>query len=418
MASKEDDVLSVSINSESEFSGFDTDDLVQPPEVAKNVEIHSEEVPSPEKKKGKSPVKGKKWVKSTVQTEAAVSKSKGTKKKKQTTKSSVTSLNIHTLSKADIQALKEKLGIYEKENMCPGMFLDEDNHNNEFFASRPNLHVQIDRNDISDSDLPGTSKEVSKNFEKELFGSDSDSEFEEWRPPRLKASEKDKPISQSLANLINVACSSQCDIEDIMKKYKIPENVDKACPPMVNNEIWKILDRKVHSQDKYVSDVQNIVAAAIVPVIKLATTMKKSLNQEAKSYVSDILTLIGQVQYNLSVRRRYNIRPHLKKKYHSLCNISMPITTFLFGDDIAKEIKSCDSIANVGREQYSQYKSGWRGRGSERPFHRGSSYSQNYSNFGNRYQPYPQQRGSSSRPFRGKNFRRNPNFSNDSPNDK
>ena len=33
----------------------------------------------------------------------------------------------------------------------------------------------------------------------------------------------------------------------------------------------------------------------------------------------------------------------------------MPITTLLFSDDIAEEINSCDSIANVGWEQYSQY---------------------------------------------------------------
>ena len=89
-----------------------------------------------------------------------------------------------------------------------------------------------------------------KKVEEKLFGSDSDSEFAEWRPPGLKATEKDRPVTNSLANLINVAFSTQCDNEDVMTRYKIPENTDKACPPLVNNEIWKILDRKVHSQDK------------------------------------------------------------------------------------------------------------------------------------------------------------------------
>ena len=63
----------------------------------------------------------------------------------------------------------------------------------------------------------------------------------------------------------------------------------------------------------------------------------------------------------------------------------MPITTLLFSDDIAKEINSCDSIANVGRAQYSQYKSGWRACGGGRTFRRGSLYPQNYGNSGNRF---------------------------------
>lgn len=55
--------------------------------------------------------------------------------------------------------------------------------------------------------------------------------------------------------------------------------------------------------------------------------------------IADALTLFGQAQYNLSLRRRYMIRPQLKKKYSNLCNINTPITTSLFGDDVQKEIK-------------------------------------------------------------------------------
>ena len=303
--------------------------------------------------------------------------------------------------------LKKKLGLLDKENWYPDMFSDQD-------------EVCMERNESSDTELPGLSKNFAGNIGKELFGTDSSDDEDDWRPPRLKTSEKDKPISNSLANLVNVACTSQCELEEIMARHKIPENVDKAGPPLVNNEVWKILDHKVHTQDKYMSDVQNIVATAIVPVIKLAGTFKKSLNKEAKTFISDILTLIGQVQYNLSVRRRYNIRPNLKKKYHSLCNISMPITTQLFGDDISKEIKSCDSLANVGRDTYKyQYRSGWRGRSGrgQLQYKRGygNSYNQTNSAYGNRYQPYSQ-RGSS-RPYRAK-FSGRGGASETSPNDK
>lgn len=258
---------------------------------------------------------------------------------------------------------------------------------------RPNLHVQINSEEVSDTETPGPSR--SKNIEEELFGSVT-SEDENWQPPKLKALETDKPIAKSLAKLINVACTSQWNIEDIAKKYKIPENVDMAGPPLVNPEIWKILDKRVHTQDRGLAEIQNIVATAMVPVIKLAENLKSAaLNQGTKTLLSDTLTLLGQVQYNISVKRRYSIRPHLKKKYFGLCNISMPITKNLFGDDVSKEIKSCDSMAYIAKDsQYGSYKP-WRGRGTNRPFRRG--YSGNY-----RFQPYPVQRGNFSRPFRAR----------------
>lgn len=68
------------------------------------------------------------------------------------------------------------------------------------------------------------------------------------------------------------------------------------------------------------------------------------MKDEVKGMVSDLLTVLSQVQYNLSLRRRYLIRPYLKKKYSSICSISMPITIKLFGDDISKEVKTCDVL--------------------------------------------------------------------------
>lgn len=140
----------------------------------------------------------------------------------------------------------------------------------------------------------------------------------------------------------------------------------------------------------------------MIPIIQLAEKLKPHIvaNSDAKALVSDSLTILGQVQYQLSVRRRYMIRPNLKKKYQSLCNISTPISTKLFGDDIAKDIKNCDSMAFLGRDQAFQssrmhsFRGRAGGRVSRRPYY-GNSYG-GYSQTGygmhggGRYQPYPQ----------------------------
>ena len=47
------------------------------------------------------------------------------------------------------------------------------------------------------------------------------------------------------------------------------------------------------------------------------------------------------------------IRPYLKKKYSPLCNITTPITNQLFGDDLSKEMKKCETSVSVARYNYN-----------------------------------------------------------------
>ena len=164
-----------------------------------------------------------------------------------------------------------------------------------------------------------------------------------------------------------------------------------ATPPLVNQEIWKIMDKRAHLQDKALVDIQNLVAVGFAPIIRLADVLKGQIqgNPEVKSLLSDSLTVLGQIQYNLSVRRRYLIIPALKKKYAGLCHMSMPVTSKLFGDDVSKEVKNCDSLAYLGKDAYRSAgytRGGYRGRFPRRGY---GSYS-GYQGQPSRYQPYPQ----------------------------
>jgi hypothetical protein len=102
--------------------------------------------------------------------------------------------------------------------------------------------------------------------------------------------------------------------------------------------------------------------------------------------LSEALTILGQVQLNISLRRRYMIRPNLKKKYFNLCNVNTPITDKLFGDDLAKEIKNCDALSYIGKEQ--RFLPRGRGYGYGRAPRRG--FFNQHSVYQNvRSQPYP-----------------------------
>ncbi|XP_045203381.2 uncharacterized protein LOC123556600 [Mercenaria mercenaria] len=275
---------------------------------------------------------------------------------------------------------------YDDEAFFQPDYDDFDSYN----QPRPNLRVQIDAEDVSDSDLSYRQnqdnfvqdKNMSQNMLNAMFGGDSkentDPSDTEWSMPKLKSVVKGDPIVSSLASLINTACTSQCDVEDMMLKYNVPQNCDKLCPPLINSEIWKILDKKPKSYDRMLVEIQNLVATGVTSIIKLVDLLKEvmSKNDDAKRTVSDALTLFGQVQYHLSLRRRYLLRPNLKKKYRNLCSQSTPISSQLFGDDIAKEIKNCDAGISISSRIDQFSRPFIRGRGSFR------------GNRGRRFHPY------------------------------
>ena len=64
---------------------------------------------------------------------------------------------------------------------------------------------------------------------------------------KSKRTYKGPANSNSLANLINTTCTSQCVTDDLVAKCWVPENCDKICAPMINNEIWKILNKRAQS---------------------------------------------------------------------------------------------------------------------------------------------------------------------------
>ena len=167
-------------------------------------------------------------------------------------------------------------------------------------------------------------------------------------------------------------------------------------PPLVNSEIWSEIHKRAQTYDKAFRDIQSLIASGIVPIFELLKVMKDEIqsNNRARSLLSDSITLLGQAQFHLSLRRRYMIRPYLKKKYANLCNINTPITSLLFGDDVQKEIRKCDTSMSVAKDQYYSYgPQRFRGRVRSRiASQRGFSY-QGQSSYQagrgiSRYQPY------------------------------
>ena len=85
-------------------------------------------------------------------------------------------------------------------------------------------------------------------------------------------------------------------------------------------------------------------------------------------------------------------------KYNTICQL---ITSQLFGDDIARDVKNCDSMVSLGKDQASfRMNSNFRGRMGRYPRRGFGNLSYSGSGYGgtggydgssqSRYQPYPQ----------------------------
>ena len=344
---------------------------------------------------------------------------------------------LSNLSENDISTLKNLLGISAPiadamdESQYQYLFSDG-------LENLPPVHVEVENEPTSDTEVyfegeqPGEIQytarrmqasqplaDIGNQIQTAMFDAvpqesrnenscsmDNEQDEAVWQLPRLKAPQRGDPISASLASLINTACTVQCETDDIVSRHKLPSNCDKLASPLVNPEIWNDMAKKAQTYDKFLRDIQTLLAIGMVPVIKLSEVLRDQIsnNVEAKTLISDAITMFGQAQFNLSLRRRYMIRPHLKKKYSNLCSLNTPVTSFLFGDDVHKEIKKCDTSLSIAKDHYQNYgyygnsynqrfsrnmRGYGRGRGGPARGYYGNSYGNGYPR--GRYQPYARQ---------------------------
>ena len=64
---------------------------------------------------------------------------------------------------------------------------------------------------------------------------------------------------------------------------------------------------------------------------------------------TDALALLGHTMYELSLRRRDTIKPHLHKDYASLCASHVPVTTSLFGEDLQSRLNNIRASNRISR---------------------------------------------------------------------
>ena len=118
--------------------------------------------------------------------------------------------------------LRNLLGIKEPQQTCTqqnDVFASDDDLHSYFgyqLDYLPKLSIEFNPQDLSGGESPRPKpKNISTDLSSALFSNEKENvqETDDWDLPKLKIPEKGKPIAKSLAELINTACTSQCETD-------------------------------------------------------------------------------------------------------------------------------------------------------------------------------------------------------------
>ena len=99
--------------------------------------------------------------------------------------------------------------------------------------------------------------------------------------------------------------------------------------------------------------IEKCITASTAAVIECANDLLKAEKTKSRfDYnamfvkLTDAVSLLGHVNHELVGKRRKAIKLHLKEEYRPMCTANIPIGKLLFGEDLAKELRSAKEMSH------------------------------------------------------------------------
>ena len=167
------------------------------------------------------------------------------------------------------------------------------------------------------------------------------------------------PVADKVAVLFNAILESNMPEDkygELLKKYSKPENCNGLEAVKVNTEIWAGFDKSVRSRDLILQHVQLALTksmSAILPLLnRLVSNKGPDCESERKLNIrraTDALAILAHSNMDLNFRRREQLKPFLNSYYRALCTRAIPVTNWLFGDELSKNIRDINETNRVGK---------------------------------------------------------------------
>ena len=154
--------------------------------------------------------------------------------------------------------------------------------------------------------------------------------------------EKNSPaIDANLAEIVKSLLTEKLTkgkLAKVQNKYLRPENCTNLVAPKINKQIWQQLRQETRNNDSAFQKAQSLLLSGLYAVLQLCNSANGD-QRNVLTHTAVLLLSANSENRELNLKRRDLIRPDLNKQYAPLCNPSTAVSTFLFGDDLNKEVK-------------------------------------------------------------------------------
>ncbi len=179
-------------------------------------------------------------------------------------------------------------------------------------------------------------------------GPSDDGSFQNLAAEFSVAEQFSPAIKPGLADIVNSLLKDKLlkeKLAEVQAKYTRLENCPNLVSPKVNKQIWQQMRQETRNTD---SSLQK----AVLEVCNIAVE-----DQKCKLAHAAVLLLAANRKVNM--RRRDLIRPDLNKQFSSLCNPSIAISAYLFGDDLNKEVEELTKSNKLSGKVTTKHRSAY-----------------------------------------------------------
>ncbi len=142
----------------------------------------------------------------------------------------------------------------------------------------------------------------------------------------------------------------------IADKYNTPSIVVAVSAPRIDGELWGTIQATARSKDVALQQIQKHIIKGLIPYINILSELRDATKSgraidvdRVNNLALDGITLAGNASFELSIKRREELKNVLNQMYRGLCSRSTPISEMLFGKYINATMKQVAQAYKAGK---------------------------------------------------------------------